>query len=130
MMGAKNPILIIKAPILHVLECPVDRFYIAARAPQTHTKVLTWTQLLMVRAICGHGLVTEPFLRSHVCVQPLGQHAENSSPSEITEISTATIIIHLKQHEAPKKTSLNPEHLKLCSGCQSTKKLCFLNEGI
>ncbi|CAE6956910.1 unnamed protein product, partial [Symbiodinium sp. KB8] len=34
-----------------------------------HSAVLTWTQLLMVRAICGHGLVTEPFLRSHVCVQ-------------------------------------------------------------
>eukprot|EP00439_Symbiodinium_sp_Y106_P041701 s3176_g5.t1 len=34
-----------------------------------HSAVLTWTQLLLVRAICGHGLVTEPFLRSHVCVQ-------------------------------------------------------------
>ncbi|CAE7334928.1 KSR1 [Symbiodinium natans] len=34
-----------------------------------HSAVLTWTQLLAVRAICAHGLVTGPFVRSHTCVQ-------------------------------------------------------------
>ena len=42
------------------------------RASQLHhAAVMTWTQLLLLHALCSRGIVKEESLRKHTCVQLL-----------------------------------------------------------